>query len=284
MGVVSIVGKVVLVVINLLILLLSLALIAIGVIIIAGKDLYQSLLDSMEEDLQSSLNSAGLSSVSTEDFSFSDMMVPLAYGLIALGVVMGAISLLGCIGSCYTIKIVLLIYSLITTVIFVVQLILVILIYTDRSAFDSMAKDYIKDTLDDYSGIEGTDAKTLAWNALMTYEKCCGVDGYSDFDGLSKWPPTTIGGYAVTNLQTPIMCCKTLPNFSSTPTYACAQSGTADSTNNYLNEGCYDKLFDLIVDNAFVITTFAVLLVFQFVMIFFSVWIICTMDNKVDII
>jgi len=283
MGVVSMVGKVVLVVVNLLLLLLSLALLACGVILVAGKDLYNSLLTSMEDELKAELTSAGLN-VNTDDLSFSDLMLPLAYGLIALGLVIGAISLLGCIGGCYTIKIVLLIYAIITTVIFVVQCVIVILIYTDRSAFDSVAKDYIKDTLDKYSGVEGTEAETLAWNALMNYEKCCGVDGYGDFTGLSNWPPTTIGGYAVTDLQTPIMCCKTLPDFSGTPNYDCAKTGTATTTNNYLNEGCYDKLFDLIVENAFVITAFAILLAFQFVMIFFSIWIMCTMDNKVDII
>ena len=79
-------------------------------------------------------------------------------------------------------------------------------------------------------------SKKYEFSCDIFQEKCCGVDGYGDFTGLSNWPPTTIGGYAVTDLQTPIMCCKTLPDFSGTPNYDCAKTGTATTTNNYLNE------------------------------------------------
>jgi len=277
MGVISIVGKIVLVVVNILILILSLALLVCGIIVVAGKDIYNSLLDTVEEQLQSALSSAGVT-VDTSNLTFSDLMLPLAYAIIALGVVMGALSLLGCIGGCYTIKIVLIVYAIVTIALFLVQLIIVILVYADKSAFDSTVKSAIKDTLKDYQGIEGTDATSLSWNALMNYENCCGVDSYTDFQGLANWPPATVGGTAV-SLQTPIMCCKTVSS-----NYACAETGTATTSNNWLDTGCYDKLFDLIVNNAFVITSIAVMLAFQFTLIFFTVWILCTMDNKIDII
>ncbi|XP_012946338.1 tetraspanin-9 [Aplysia californica] len=277
MGVVSIVGKIVLVVVNILILLLSLALLVCGVIVVAGKDIYNSLLDKLEDELQASLTSAGVT-VDTSNLSFSDFMLPLAYAIIALGVLMGALSLLGCIGGCYTIKIVLVVYAIVTLALFLVQLVIVILIYADKSAFDSTVKSAIKDTLKDFKGIEGTDATSLAWNALMNYEECCGVDSYTDFTGLSDWPPATINGNPV-NLQTPVMCCKT-----KSTDYSCAETGTATTANNWLDTGCYDKLFDLIVENAFVITAIAVMLALQFILIFFTIWILCTMDNKIDII
>lgn len=281
MGVISLVGKIVLVVVNMLILLLSLALLACGVILIAGKDLYNSLLTSMEDQLKSGLTSAGVS-IDTSSFSISDLMLPLAYGVIALGLVMGALALLGCCGGCYTIKIVLVVYVIITGVMFVVQLVIVIVVYTDRSVFDSTAKSYIKGTLDDYAGIEGTDAKSLAWNALMNYEGCCGVDSYADFTGLTNWPPTTIASTAVSDLKTPIMCCKTIPTVSTG--YACATNAGASDSLNWQSTGCYDKLFDLLTENTYVKIAFGLMLGFQFVLIFFTIWILCTMDNKIDII
>ncbi|GFO24657.1 tetraspanin [Plakobranchus ocellatus] len=277
MGVISIVGKIVLVVLNILILLLSLIMIAIGIIIIAGKDVYNSLLDKFEDDLQESLSSLGLS-VDTSDISLTDLILPVAYALVALGIVMGALALLGCIGGCYTLKIVLIVYTIATGVIFLAQVIIVILVYADKSAFDNAVKPRLKDTLDSYSGIEGTDAKTLAWNALMNYEGCCGVDNYQDFQGLSTWPPTSVGGQMV-NLQTPVICCRT-----KSASYACAEVGTATTANNYLEVGCYDKLYNLIMDHALVITIIVLILAFQFVMLFFAIWILCTMDNKIDII
>jgi len=48
--------------------------------------------------------------------------------------------------------------------------------------------------------------------------------------------------------------------------------------------GCYDKLFDLIMNNEFVISFITVLMLFQAGMIFFTLWIICTMGNKIDIV
>lgn len=47
----------------------------------------------------------------TSNLTFTDVMLPLAYGVIALGVIMGALSLLGCIGGCYTLKIILILVS-----------------------------------------------------------------------------------------------------------------------------------------------------------------------------
>ncbi|RUS75366.1 hypothetical protein EGW08_016856 [Elysia chlorotica] len=277
MGVISIVGKIVLVVLNILILLLSLVMIAVGVIIIAGKDVYKSLLDKFEEDLQAALAKQGLN-VDTSSISLTDLIVPVAYALIAIGIIIGALALLGCIGGCYTLKIILIVYVIATGVLFLAQVIIVVIVYADKSAFDNAVKPYLKDTLDNYSGIEGTEAKTLAWNALMNYEQCCGVDSYLDFSGLSNWPPSTIKGVSV-NLKTPLICCRT-----KSTDFTCAEVGTATTANNYMEVGCYDKLYDLIMDHALVITIIILLLAFQFVMLFFAIWILCTMDNKIDII
>lgn len=277
MGVISIVGKIVLVVLNILILLLSLTLIAIGVIIIAGKDVYDSLLTKFEDDLQSSFTSLGLT-VDTSNISLTDLIIPVAYALVAIGIVMGALALLGCIGGCYTLKIVLVVYVIALGVIFLAQAIIVVIVYVDKSAFDSAVKPHLRDTLKDFSGIEGTDAKTLAWNALMNYEGCCGVDSYEDFSSSSSWPPSQVGGQTV-DLLTPVICCRSKSN-----DYTCAENGTANTSNNYMEVGCYDKLYDLIIDHALVVTIIVLLLAFQFVMLFFAIWILCTMDNKIDII
>ncbi|GFS03429.1 tetraspanin [Elysia marginata] len=109
-------------------------------------------------------------------------------------------------------------------------------------------------------------------------EGCCGLDSYQDFTGLSNWPPSQVGGTNV-NLKTPVICCR-----SKSTDYTCAEQGTATTANNYMEVGCYDKLYDLIMGHALVITVIVLLLAFQFVMLFFSIWILCTMDNKIDII
>lgn len=55
---------------------------------------------------------AGLK-VDVGDLTFTEVMLPLAYGVIGLGVIIGALSLLGCIGGCYSIKTVLVVVSFI---------------------------------------------------------------------------------------------------------------------------------------------------------------------------
>ncbi|BFY98718.1 hypothetical protein BsWGS_01758 [Bradybaena similaris] len=278
MGIISIIGKFVLVIVNLLILLLSIAMIVLGIIVVAGKDIYNNLLDTFRDSLQKVLNDMGVN-VDTSNLTFTDVMLPLAYGVIALGVIMGALALLGCIGGCYTLKIILILYVTVTLVFFLIQVAIVIVVYVNKSAFDSTVKPRIKETLNTFADIEGTDPKTMAWNALMNYEQCCGVDSYKDFSEQNKdWPPKRIRNQTV-DLLTPVMCCKTKSR-----DFSCAEKSTATVNNNWLNTGCYDKLFDLVITNSFVISIIAILLAFQFVMIFFTIWILCTMDNKIDII
>ncbi|CAG5121857.1 unnamed protein product [Candidula unifasciata] len=275
MGVISIIGKIVLVLVNILILLLSIAMIICGIIVVAGKDIYNSLLDKFRTTLEEALNNIGVS-VDTSNLTFTDIMLPLAYGVIALGVIMGALALLGCIGGCYTLKLVLIVYAIVLLAFFLVQVAIVIVVYADKSAFDGTVKPRIKETLDTFSDVEGTDPKTMVWNAIMAYEGCCGVDSYEDFKNLKHWPPQQIKNKTV-HLITPVMCCKVKSN-----NITCAER--PDESTNWMNTGCYDKLFDLIVSNSFVITIIAFLFAFQFIVIFFTIWILCTMDNKIDII
>ena len=277
MGCVSVVGAGVLVIVNLLLLLLSLTMVACAGLLLAGNDLSSSLPNTMEGLLQDALKDAGVT-VDTDNLSLTGLMQPLAYFLLILGGVMGVIALLGCCGGCCSNKCVLIIYAVITIAIFLAQAVVVTFIYADRSQFDATVKPYIRGTLSDYSGIEGTETDTLAWNALMRYEGCCGVDGFSDFSGLAHWPPQTVGGVPVHNLYTPIMCCKTVPDVRAG--YTCAQTGTANSDNNYLNTGCYDKLFDLIMANDIVLIMFISLFALQFAMAFFSIWVVCKLDDR----
>jgi hypothetical protein len=274
MGITSGLGRVVLVIVNMLILLLSIAIIICGIIVVAGKDIYNKLLDTFRDTLEKALNDMGVH-IDTSNLSFTEVMLPLAYGVIALGVIMGCLSLLGCIGGCCSSKIVLFVYVIITAGFFLIEIAIVIVVYVDKNAFDGVTKPNIKKSLKRFSDIEGTEPETLAWNALMSYGECCGVDSYRDFEGLEKWPPKTIRNHTV-NLETPVMCCK-----KHTEDFSCAEKNKVTDDNNWHNTGCYDKLFDMVVKNAFVISIIAILLAFQFIMVFITIWILCTMDNKI---
>ena len=282
-GCVSVVGVTVLVLVNLLLMLLSVTMLVCAGLLLAGTDISSSLPDTMEGLLKDALRDAGVTSVDADNLSLTGLMQPLAYLLLLLGGVMGVIALLGCLGGCCSNRCVLVIYAGVTIALFLGQAVAVTFIYADRSTFDAAVKPYILGTLADYSGIEGEETDTLAWNALMRYEGCCGVDGFQDFRGLAHWPPAAVRGVALHDLYTPLMCCKTVPDVKAG--YRCAQTGTANADNNYLNTGCYDKLFDLVMNNEVVLVMFVSLFALQFSMAFFSIWVVCKMgDRKVGVV
>ena len=67
---------------------------------------------------------------------------------------------------------------------------------------------------------------------LFLQFKCCGVDGYKDFDVSKKWNRTQSATFQIIpQLVTPIACCKQLPQ-TNPPSLACAQEPFKEALNN----------------------------------------------------
>jgi len=106
------------------------------------------------------------------------------------------------------------------------------------------------DMVSEYRGIDGTDEPSRVLNTIMIGFKCCGVNGYYDFDESENWPPKTLdtSGYILAlpkgktaAYQTPVACCKDPEMIR----FGCFIKGIANKVNNNLEPGCIEPLSEV---------------------------------------
>ncbi|KAK7109618.1 hypothetical protein V1264_013630 [Littorina saxatilis] len=239
---------------------------AVGLTVHLNAEFSQKAFSSLVDKLNEAAKEAG-KSVDTSDFNIAEVVGSITIVLIVLGLVIAIVAFLGITGATCCVKHVLIVYLVITLVLFLAQLIMLLIFVIDRSVYDDAVKPALKDTIqEEFTGFEGNDAPSLIWNALMIELECCGVDNYLDFKGAKKWKgdPTNGGSY-----QTPRACCKDISNDDS-----CATLAT--DTNNNKNTGCYEKLYDYVVSDAVVIGAAAGVLGFQLLLLILTIVILKT--------
>ncbi|XP_056011129.1 tetraspanin-1-like isoform X2 [Ostrea edulis] len=257
-------GRVLIVVINIIFLILGLVFLAAGMICLVGesilKPFYQSVLDSLESQLES--NNYG--TVDFSSFSLSSLIGGLGYFFVGLGLFLIIITIIGCCGACCKVKYMLVAYAIIVIAILAGEIIFVGILYGSPDTIKSEIKAPLKTTIQsDYVGFNGTNIVSLGWNFVHREFKCCGVDTYNDFTGGAKWN-TNYG----TGLKAPITCCETIPD-ATTPT--CATTPV-----NIYTKGCFDEVYNMLLGNVGLVAgSIAGCGVFQLVLIIFALIIFC---------
>ncbi|KAK7488283.1 hypothetical protein BaRGS_00020442, partial [Batillaria attramentaria] len=216
----------------------------IGILIHTQPEFSQETLSKLLQQLEQTANSTGVS-IDTSAFSVTDVAYSFTIALICFGLFLAAVSVLGLVGVKYSLKPILIVYFVVTLLLFLIQLTIVLIVYIDRDVFDSTVKPHLKDTItDNYSGLDGSDAATQIWNGIMIELKCCGVDSYEDFQEADNWDKE-LHGYGP--FAAPVACCKETPTG---PTYdfSCAMAPT-DATSNW-KTGCYGKIWDYLISNS----------------------------------
>lgn len=267
----SFVAKLMLSLVNTLVLLVGLAMFIIGILIHTQPALSRDVLSALLKQLESTAASTGVT-IDTSKFSVADVAYSFTTALIAIGLFLSVVSMLGLIGVKYSLKPVLMVYFAITLILFLAQLAVVLIAAIDRSVFDDAVKPRLKTTITEYfAGLDGNDPTSQIWNGVMIYEQCCGVDSYEDFTGAKKWDKELNGDGP---LVTPVACCKTIP--SSSP-YTCAR--VPDDTNNNWKTGCYKKIWDfLLTHSGIVIGVAAGVLCAQLILLILT----CILSNNMS--
>ncbi|XP_060557621.1 uncharacterized protein LOC132718036 [Ruditapes philippinarum] len=130
MGLLTFAGRIVLVVINIVFILLSLALIVAGFVIRFAHDWLRPKVTAILADIEATVNNAyGDASFSTDNFEFGSLVSTLCYIMIALGVVLMAVAFVGCCGACCSLTTVILVYLIIVIALLVGQVVIVILVF-----------------------------------------------------------------------------------------------------------------------------------------------------------
>ncbi|XP_053408370.1 tetraspanin-16-like isoform X2 [Mercenaria mercenaria] len=268
MGCISTLARVFLVVVNIFFLVIGLVFFSLGLFVRFKSAVINDYVDGVKESLETSASSSGFGKVDLSSFDLTDLLFGVALGLIFFGLFLIIVTVLGCCGGCCKIKFMLILYVVVCGVLLIGQIIVIGILYGSPNTFHDPAKDKLKDQIkSDYAGLNGTDIVSIGWNVVMQQVDCCGVDSYKDFTGATNWI-VNYASYGYT-LKTPLACCMTLPTSQD---FTCASTTGATATNNYLETGCYDKIWeDTLGNTAIMVGSLVGVAVFQLALLVFGV-------------
>lgn len=278
MGGLSTCCRVIIVVINILFLLIGLAFFAAGLFARFGSSIIDGYVSTIIDSLESSISSSGFGDIDINSiFSITDILYGVAVGLICFGLFLIIITVLGICGGCCNVRVMLIIYVIICGTLLIGQIVVIGILYGSPNTFHDPAKASLKAGIQsDYQGFNGTNLISIAWNIVHQQFKCCGANDYTDFTEASQWVTNYESSPCSCTLMTPLSCCKTL---TSSTDYSCATS-TATSSDNYLNTGCYQTIWDSTLGNVpLVAGTLSGIAVFQVILIVGAIIILC-MDRQ----
>ncbi|XP_063333328.1 tetraspanin 34a [Pelmatolapia mariae] len=173
-----------------------------------------------------------------EDASSLSQLVNVSYLLIAVGAVLLVIGFLGCCGAIRESKCMLLTFFSIVLIIFLIEVAGAIVLFVFKDVAGELLQELEKNVQKTIVNNYGKNEKlTSVWNNTMEELKCCGYRNYTDF---TDSPFYNNGGKGLY----PTPCCN-----STISTDTCNEN-TAKKANI---DGCFDKLLQLIEDNALVI-------------------------------
>ncbi|XP_006787480.1 tetraspanin 34 [Neolamprologus brichardi] len=173
-----------------------------------------------------------------EDASSLSQLVNVSYLLIAVGAVLLLIGFLGCCGAIRENKCMLLTFFSIVLIIFLIEVAGAIVLFVFKDVAGELLQELEKDVQNSIKTNYGNDNKlTSVWDNTMEELKCCGYRNYTDF---TASPFYNNGGRHLY----PAPCCNS--------TISAEKCDEAKAQRSNI-DGCFDKLLQLIEDNALVI-------------------------------
>ncbi|XP_057698514.1 tetraspanin-1-like [Corythoichthys intestinalis] len=201
------------------------AILGVGIWVKVDSNSFMGILDSVE-DLPSEVS----------------QVASVSYLLIAVGAVLLVIGFLGCCGAVRESRCMLLTFFSIVLIIFLVEVAgaVVLLVFKDlaEQVFDSL-EDEVKKGLGSKFGSD--ESLTTLWNTTMIGLQCCGYKNYTDFDG-SPFQENH-GGFFY-----PPQCCN-----GTSVSDICSLPSAELASHLQLVDGCFQKLLQLIEENAVII-------------------------------
>ncbi|XP_026215963.1 tetraspanin-1-like [Anabas testudineus] len=166
----------------------------------------------------------------------------ITYLLIAVGAVLLIIGFLGCCGAIRESRCMLLTFFIIVLIIFLIEVAGAVVLLVFQGLADKLLQDLEEEVRASIQKNYGnSESVTSLWNATMEEFKCCGYRNYTDFDN-SPFYDKHGGVY-------PYTCCNATINTEDVCSSNIAHISMID--------GCFDKLLQLIEDNAVIIAAVA---------------------------
>ncbi|WAR06539.1 hypothetical protein MAR_021908 [Mya arenaria] len=250
MGVLTIAGRIVLVVLNIILIIVSLLLIVFGFILKFGNEIVRPYIKETLESIENAAkNVYSDSDFNTEAFDIGAMLSDLTVVMIVVGVALLAFSF----------------YAIVLIVLLLAQL------------KDNLNKGLDK-TFDKYEGLKSKTTTSVGWNWAMQYYDCCGGRSYKDFENKGTWKVNDATGQSFV-LLTPVACCKALPGDGAGIDDCAGDTDNAAfdtiaeiSANSNAEKGCTEAIFKKVItdNNVGFLTVIGIFFACQIALIIFA--------------
>ncbi|XP_052803810.1 CD63 antigen-like [Mya arenaria] len=279
MGVLTIAGRIVLVVLNIILIIVSLLLIVFGFILKFGNEIVRPYIKETLESIENAAkNVYSDSDFNTEAFDIGAMLSDLTVVMIVVGVALLAFSFVGCCSACCNISTLALVYAIVLIVLLLAQVILVILVYAAPGLLKDNLNKGLDKTFDKYEGLKSKTTTSVGWNWAMQYYDCCGGRSYKDFENKGTWKVNDATGQSFV-LLTPVACCKALPGDGAGIDDCAGDTDNAAfdtiaeiSANSNAEKGCTEAIFKKVItdNNVGFLTVIGIFFACQIALIIFA--------------
>ncbi|KAK7462527.1 hypothetical protein BaRGS_00038437, partial [Batillaria attramentaria] len=266
MGCITTVGKTILIILNVVFLIVSLVLIAAGILLKFFASLIATLLlgtvGSLDSSTQSDFNIAGV-----EDIEELPFIGDVGLALIVFGAFLFVISFLACCGACCKSRIMLIVFVILMSILVISQAVVGGLFLSKGSILHSTIEDTLGDKVKTDFKEDGKDAFSVSINLLNYQLRCCGIRDYKDFKDEKR----------------PASCCKKdiIDGNDSLKKQQCTSDPPGPQA-EFNEQGCYPKILDLALGNIVIAgVVLGLLLLLQVLEIVFAILVVLEESNKI---
>ncbi|TPP56506.1 hypothetical protein FGIG_00713 [Fasciola gigantica] len=199
----------VLIIVNIVVMVVSLAFAAVGGILLWSKPLLRRILDRLLINLKEQLDQQTQDTVDQMLQEITKMSAPFGWALFGIGIALFVLAIIAFIGVCCHNTLCLILYAIILAVLAVAHIVALIIYFSNRSLILGYIHDFVTKQVQQYQSIESGDATSLLIAGTMTTLQCCGYNNGSDFlaEGAKFTRRDSAAGRTFTNLQYPLPCC-----------------------------------------------------------------------------
>lgn len=225
-------GKVFLILINIIFFLLGLGLLIVGALMKANVKI-------VTDEVKPALNTVTVSS-----YKLGDLADNLSVVFIVIGVFIFIVAGLGLFGACCQNRCMLVTYAILVLILFIAKIAAIALWFTMQGEVEDKVKSEMLTSLQTYFTDDSVDTGSevsKSWNYMFMTLDCCAINkvtsGTNDFDE-SPWCKDTGKSCKDTLAEVPRTCCVNVD----ASTYTAATAACTTGVSGYNTLGCYDAL------------------------------------------
>lgn len=225
-------GKVFLILINIIFFLLGLGLLIVGALMKANVKI-------VTDEVKPALNTVTVSS-----YKLGDLADNLSVVFIVIGVFIFIVAGLGLFGACCQNRCMLVTYAILVLILFIAKIAAIALWFTMQGEVEDKVKSEMLTSLQTYFTDDSVDTGSevsKSWNYMFMTLDCCAINkvtsGTNDFDE-SPWCKDTGKSCKDTLAEVPRTCCVDVD----ASTYTAATAPCTTGVSGYNTMGCYDAL------------------------------------------